>query len=125
MAPVPDPALRVTELHPAPGVTLLQIDGDLDLASAPVLREVMAAVVTDHLVVDVGRVGFLACSGLRVLQDCARQRPTALIGAAHPPVAALLRLVGPGPALTVHPSLAAALAADLPADSTGSDRADA
>lgn len=95
--------LRIVELRPAPGVLLLEAHGEIDLVTAPILREAVSA-AADRLVVDLGGVTFLACCGLQVLLECTRRRPTALVGTSHHAVALPLRVSGLASAFTTYPS---------------------
>ena len=106
MALEPAPAaalLRVVELRPAPGVLLLEVHGEIDLVTAPILHEAVSA-AADRLVVDLGGVTFLACCGLRILLESTRRCPTVLVGTSHHPVALPLRVSGLASAFTTYPS---------------------
>ena len=69
--PSPRPTLAVARETPAPGVGLLTLAGDVDLATAPVLeteaeRELSAV---DHLVLDLADVAFLDSTGIALVLD--------------------------------------------------------
>jgi anti-sigma B factor antagonist len=54
------------------GATVIALDGEIDLASAPRLQAYIAEVrqrPADHLVIDMAKVSFMDSSGLRVLLD--------------------------------------------------------
>jgi anti-sigma B factor antagonist len=62
-----DVSLRVSELGPW---AVARIDGDVDIASAPKVREQLIALLTDRspfVVVDLDGVGFLDSTGLGVI----------------------------------------------------------
>lgn len=64
--PVP---LRVTARHRRQSLTL-QVEGEVDVLTAPNLREALERAVDERpqlLVVDLSAVGFLGCAGLSVL----------------------------------------------------------
>jgi len=65
-----DSATLATRIEVAPdGRGLLVAEGDIDLATAGILRDALARTLEDSvsLVVDVGRVGFIDSSGLNAL----------------------------------------------------------
>jgi anti-sigma B factor antagonist len=65
-----NPAALATRVEAnSDGCTLLTVSGDIDLASAGVLRDAMARALEDaaSLIVDVGGVGFIDSSGLTAL----------------------------------------------------------
>ncbi|WP_409179951.1 STAS domain-containing protein [Amycolatopsis sp. VS8301801F10] len=70
--PSPDPAgmLRLRVRHPAPGTALVEVAGEIDLATAPRLAEVVEARLRSTVglvIVDLRRTTFLGVAGLRVL----------------------------------------------------------
>ncbi|MEU0535834.1 STAS domain-containing protein [Amycolatopsis tolypomycina] len=67
---LPD-ALRLTTHRPAPGTAVVEVAGDLDLATAPRLRELITARATStltHLVIDLCGVRFLSATGLAAVE---------------------------------------------------------
>ncbi|WP_410594297.1 STAS domain-containing protein [Amycolatopsis sp. lyj-23] len=67
---LPD-ALRLTTHRPAPGVAVVEVAGDLDLATAPRLRELLdltALSTRTHLVIDLRGVQFLSATGLAAVE---------------------------------------------------------
>jgi anti-sigma B factor antagonist len=115
-----------TTIHPAPdlpvrtadGVTIAELSGDLDLASAPVLREQLLGLLqpgASRLVLDLSRVTFCDASGLAVLVG-ASHRARLLEGflrlaAVAPPVARVLHITGLHRHLSVYPTVPAAATA--------------
>ena len=82
--------LRRATRWPRPNLVLVELLGDLDLATAPPLTTYLRDLVrdrVDHLVLDMGRVTFLASHGLTVLI-------TALAEAPHPDRVHLLGVAG-------------------------------
>jgi anti-anti-sigma factor len=112
-----------TVRHPAPAQpadrAIVRLDGALDVAAAPALRERLIGVLhrgTSLLVLDLS--GVLSCdvSGLAVL--IGTQRRARLLGtvvrlaAPSPPVAKLLRSTGLDRSFTICPDLSGALATE-------------
>ncbi|WP_206791300.1 STAS domain-containing protein [Amycolatopsis sp. MtRt-6] len=67
---LPD-ALRLTTHRPAPDTAIVEVAGDLDLATAPRLRELLTARATStltHLVIDLRGVRFLSATGLAAVE---------------------------------------------------------
>ncbi len=63
--------LRLTTHRPTPGTAVVEAAGDLDLATAPRLRELLGATVTStlsHLVIDLRGVQFLSATGLAAVE---------------------------------------------------------
>lgn len=103
-----------------PAHTLVRLRGDLDIATAPALRERLLALLMLHpgmkaLILDLSAVSFCDASGLAVL--IGTHRRAALLGitlhlaAPRSRVAELLHLTGLDRSLTIHPTLPDALAA--------------
>jgi anti-anti-sigma factor len=121
-----------TSVHPAPGVpvriadggAIAELSGDLDLASAPALREQLLGLVqpgASRLVLDLSRVTFCDASGLAVLVG-ASHRARVLGGflrlaAISPPAARVLHITGLNRHLSIYPTVHAATAA--PGDGFG------
>jgi anti-anti-sigma factor len=109
------------------GATVITLAGEVDLASAPALRQFIVDVrqgPADQLIFDMAKVGFVDSGGLRVLLDAfavaqrhgGAVRLTALAGAP----ARLIEITQLGERFRLHTSTAIALAAiltapDLPA----------
>jgi anti-sigma B factor antagonist len=117
--PTPDFPVRTAD-----GVTIAELSGDLDLASAPVLREQLLGLLrpgASRLVLDLSRVLFCDASGLAVLVG-ASHRGRLLDGflrlaAVSPPVARVLDITGLHRHLSIYPTVHAAIAA--PGDGFG------
>lgn len=97
--------------------TVIRLDGALNLAGAPALRERLIGVLhrgANPLILDLSRVLSCDASGLAVL--IGTQRRARLLGVAmrlaapSPPVAKLLRSTGLARFFTIHPDLSGALA---------------
>ncbi len=95
---LPDPALSVRSQD---GYTVVTISGELDIASAPVLRERLLDLLrpgASRIVIELSGVTFCDASGLAVLVGASRR--ASLLGgvlrlaAPAPLVAAVLRLTG-------------------------------
>ncbi|SEP50872.1 STAS domain-containing protein [Amycolatopsis saalfeldensis] len=70
--PIPDAVgqLRLHVRRPSPGAAVIEVAGELDLATAPRLAEVVESRIRSTVgvvIVDLGRTTFLAVSGLRTL----------------------------------------------------------
>jgi anti-sigma B factor antagonist len=64
----------VTRTEREDGAIQLGVDGELDLSTAPVLREQLLAAIGDNGVwVDLGKCSFMDSTGLRVIIEAARQ----------------------------------------------------
>ncbi|MGW3995839.1 STAS domain-containing protein [Amycolatopsis sp. NPDC004772] len=67
----PPVAFRLTAHRPAPGTAVVEAAGDLDLATAPRLRDLIATTVSStpaHLVIDLCGVQFLSATGLAAVE---------------------------------------------------------
>jgi anti-anti-sigma factor len=97
------------------GHTVLRISGELDIATAAVLRDRLAAALDDTVlpvIIDLSRVSFCDASGLTMLIAVQRRadaygRTVALAGP-RPNVRKLLRITGLDRAFPVYPTLAQA-----------------
>ena len=56
------------------GERRLQVAGDLDMQTAPLLLEALRARLTEYDVIDIGAVTFIDSSGLRALLEVRRER---------------------------------------------------
>ncbi|MGW0570690.1 STAS domain-containing protein [Streptomyces tauricus] len=66
----PPPANPYAHSHPGPGFTVVEVLGEIDMATAGALSEHLDALTSGgvpQLVVDLRQVEFFDCSGLRVL----------------------------------------------------------
>jgi anti-anti-sigma factor len=63
------PSELAIELFPREGSVLITVSGELDLSSAPFLAHALARAgrLANELIVDLERVEFMDCAGLRVL----------------------------------------------------------
>jgi anti-sigma B factor antagonist len=98
------------------GVNVADLAGELDLASAPALREQLLGLLrpgSSGLVLDLSRVSFCDSSGLAVVVGTGRR--ARLLGgflrlaAVSPPVARMMQLTGLHRHLPVFPTVEAAL----------------
>lgn len=108
-------------LLPAPDgehdMALLSLDGELDLATAPMLDEVLQPVFQHHtgpVVVDMSEVAFMDSTGVRMLLETHERLKTdnrrlAIVCLEDGQVHKLLRLVGLLDALDVHRTRESAL----------------
>jgi len=88
--------------QPRDGDTVVALSGDLDIASAPALRErlrtVLDGTVGGRLIIDLARVGFCDASGLAVLVGgfrLARERGlVTVLAAPQPQVMKVLHITG-------------------------------
>lgn len=111
----PDPALSVCTQD---GYTVVTISGELDIASAPVLRERLLDLLrpgASRIVIELSGVTFCDATGLAVLVGASRR--ASLLGgvlrlaAPAPPVATVLRLTGLDSRFGIFDSAAAAIGA--------------
>ena len=101
--------------------TIVRLDGALDIAAAPALRERLIGLLhpgTRLLVLDLSRVPSCDSAGLAVLVGVGRRARVLgivmCLAAPSAPVAKRLRLTGLDRALTIYPDLRGALAAEQP-----------
>jgi anti-anti-sigma factor len=104
---------------PGAARTVVRLDGALDSAAAPALRDRLIGLLhpgTPLLVLDLSRVPSCDSAGLAVLVGAERRARmlgiTMRLAAPSVPVAKLLRLTGLDRNLAIYPDLSAALAAD-------------
>lgn len=96
-------------VHPTgPGRCRVTVAGDLDVVSAPDVRDTLRAALADHrsVVVDCGGLTFCDCTGLSALLAAARTAKASgselrLCSIPHP-LARLLRLTHAGSAFTIE-----------------------
>lgn len=76
------------------GHVVLRIRGELDLATAPLLEEALAAIEADlPVVVDMTGLAFVSCAGIRTLLDRPRARHRVLVVAPGSSVARFFDLL--------------------------------
>lgn len=97
---------------------MVQVRGDVDVASAPAMREAIdALIVAGHrrLVLDLTEVSFIDSTGLGVvvgrLKGLRREGGRLVIAAAHERVLRVLTITGLDAVIEVHPDLERAVAA--------------
>ncbi|GLZ09721.1 hypothetical protein Acsp03_71870 [Actinomadura sp. NBRC 104412] len=100
---------RETAVFAHPDHTLVRVRGDLDIATAPVLREQLIAALrprTGPLILDLSGVSFCDAAGLAVLIGIQRRAVARgivmLLAAPGPRLSALLELTGLDRGLSVH-----------------------
>lgn len=95
------------------GLVLVTAAGEIDAASVGEFRTALAraCVVGKKLVVDLSRVGFLSCAGLRALEEASRMRPGLSVVATSPLVLRVFDVTGAAEAFDVRPRLREACAA--------------
>jgi anti-sigma B factor antagonist len=69
------PPQLTVQATPEPGYTLVSVAGELDIATAPELRDCLVPLLADHptLVIDLDRVSFCDATGLGVLVGAANR----------------------------------------------------
>jgi anti-sigma B factor antagonist len=69
------PPQLTVQATPEPGYTLVTVAGELDIATAPELRDCLVPLLADHptLVIDLDRVSFCDATGLGVLVGAANR----------------------------------------------------
>jgi anti-sigma B factor antagonist len=100
------------------GWTILSIEGEVDLYSAPAVRDAALAAMdsgVDHLVLDLTAVPFMDSSGLGVIVACLKRLremggDLAVVSPASSPSTKLLSLTGLDHAIPTHATLDQALA---------------
>ncbi|MFB4302274.1 STAS domain-containing protein [Actinomadura sp. NTSP31] len=90
--------------------TLIALSGELDIASAPSLRERLRAALEDsgaHVVIDLSEVTFCDVSGLALLVGARRRTApdgSLVLASPRPQLARLLHVTGLDRAFTVRPA---------------------
>ena len=110
-----NPGLDLT-VHTVDGITIAELAGELDIASAPALRDQLLGLLrpsSSRLVIDLSRVSFCDASGLAVLVNTAR-RARLLGGSLHlaavsPQAGRVLEITGLHRHLTSFPTVQAAV----------------
>jgi anti-sigma B factor antagonist len=96
--------------------TIVTLGGYIDLSTGKQLQDVLnaAAKAASHLIVDMSRLGFMDSTGLSVLIDMHKRLDargnTLALAAPQPIVAKVLAISGLDRVLSVHPSVAQAVA---------------
>lgn len=115
MSAAPDPRLTIATSRPRPDVGLVALAGELDMATAPRVREHLRRQRPGPpvLVLDLTDVTFLGGAGITVLVEAAHDGVGAVHVVAAPvgPVRRALRLTGVDTVLPVHGDVEVALAA--------------
>ena len=110
---------RLDTAGPAGDCAVLRIAGEIDLSTAPTLRErfrELAASGTVHLIADLGQVDFLDCTGLGALVGGLRRLreddgSLALV-ITTPPILRIFQITGLTKAFSAWPSVTDAITAD-------------
>lgn len=89
------------------GISVVTLVGDIDAATVGTLDEALAS--GERLVVDLSRVTFLSCAGVRALLDANARLELALVLGGHA-VTRSLQATGADVLLAIHPRLDAAIA---------------
>ncbi|ETA71135.1 STAS domain-containing protein [Actinospica robiniae] len=111
-------ALEVTVLDAGDGKALIKIVGELDLARAEPLREVLTSAVAAHAVtvLEMSRCPFMDSTGLRALLAGAHRAGETghalRLAAVRPEVARVIELTGTHTLLPAYPDTTAALETD-------------
>jgi anti-sigma B factor antagonist len=122
-------ALLSASSHHQDGWSVVAAAGELDIATAPILRDRLLAAITaaeapPNLIIDLSGVSFCDASGLRVLVGAHRQvhqRGGRLrVVCPEGPVLRILRITALTRLLPIHPTLAHALTDDTAPAQTAS-----
>ncbi|MGW7537377.1 STAS domain-containing protein [Amycolatopsis sp. NPDC054798] len=94
-------------------IVLVTAAGEIDVASVGQFRSALSAAsgAGGKLVVDLSRVGYLSCAGLRVLEETSRVRPALSVVATGPLVLRAFAVSGIEAAVPVRRGLREAFAA--------------
>ncbi|MEU5265159.1 STAS domain-containing protein [Amycolatopsis sp. NPDC021455] len=104
--------LTVTTIERPGGIRVLTFVGDIDAATVGTLDEALAT-GGGRLVVDLSRVAFLSCAGVRSLLQANARTELAVVLGGHA-VARSLEATGADLVLKIHPRVEAALAGLAP-----------
>ncbi|WP_103343919.1 STAS domain-containing protein [Amycolatopsis sp. CA-126428] len=99
--------LTVTTTERPGGITVFTLVGDIDAATVGILDEALAT--GERLVVDLTRVAFLSCAGVRSLLQANARTEVAVVLGGHA-VTRSLEATGADLLLKIHPRVGAALA---------------
>jgi anti-sigma B factor antagonist len=103
--------LTVTTTERPGGISVLTLVGDIDAATLGVLDEALAT--GERLVVDLSRVAFLSCAGVRSLLQANARTELAVVPGGHA-VTRSLEATGADRVLQIHPRVGVALAGLAP-----------
>jgi anti-anti-sigma factor len=126
-SPVPDAGPFITSVSDHVGCPVAALRGELDIASAPALREELLALLrpeASRLIIDLSAVGYADASGTAVLVGS--QRRAHLFGgwlrlvAPAPALAEVLAATGLNRYLATFPTIEAAIIGPLPGTSAAS-----
>ena len=113
--PAPRPGITIATGRPRPDVRLVALAGELDMATAPRVREQLRRQPPDPpvLVLDLTAVTFLGGAGITVVLEAAQAVPGGLqvVIAPDGPVRRAFRVTGVDRVLSLHADLDDALAA--------------
>jgi len=98
------------------GIRVVTLVGDIDAATVETFDEALAT--GERLVVDLTRVAFLSCAGVRSLLDANGRARLAVVLGGHA-VTRSLEATGADVLLEIHPSVGAALANLAPVPEPG------
>lgn len=121
MIEMTDPDFEVT-VQRSSGTAVVQVAGELDLASAPALADVLRNLERpcDHVILDLSRLTFIDSTGLRLAITEHRRAELDgfdfVIAGATEPILRVLRIAGLDVALPMAPDVASALDASDGAD---------
>lgn len=106
---IDDPSgLTATTIMRPGGVRVVTLVGDIDAATVRVLEDALAT--GERLVVDLSRVAFLSCAGVRSLLEANDRAGVAVVLGGHS-VTRSLEVTGADRLLEIHPNAAAAVTA--------------
>src|SRR3954451_24350143 len=108
--------LTVTTTERPGGIRVLTLVGDIDAATVGTLDEALAT--GGPLVVDLSRVAFLSCAGVRALLEANARTELAVVLGGHA-VTRSLEATGADVLLEIHPRVGAALAELTPVPEPG------
>jgi len=104
--------MELSVSHPRSGVSVIEVVGELDALTTPMLDDCLQELLRDgpkELVVDLSEVTFLGSSGLAALVQCSRRLEATgstsrlrLAGAEHRAVRRPLEMVGLLPLFSLH-----------------------
>lgn len=110
---------RLDTIGPVGDCAVLQVSGEVDACTAPMLREQirdLAAKGAVHLIADLGQVGFLDSTGLGALVGGLKRLREAggslTLVITAPRILRLFQITGLTKVLAIHPTVAEAITAD-------------
>ncbi|WP_329048021.1 STAS domain-containing protein [Amycolatopsis sp. NBC_01488] len=98
------------------GITVITLVGDIDAATVDTLDEALAT--GGRLVVDLTRVAFVSCAGVRSLLEANARADLAVVPGGHA-VTRSLEVTGADVLLEIHPRVGAAVAGLTPVPEPG------